>query len=176
MQLENPEGGTGLMLRPDVHRGAVALVIGGGTGIGRAVALDLARCGSDVVAGRCPESLEKMAQIEAMGSRALALLVDIREDDQVRSLVDRALERFGRIDIFVNNARGQFFAPAEAITGKGWRAVHHLSVDATWAVTRGVSLDPRPHRPVRPEKRCGVWRQQRRDQVWQLAERASPSG
>lgn len=142
MTCENPEGGAGQVLRPDVHRGRVALVTGGGTGIGRAVALDLARCGADVViSGRRAEPLEKTAaEIEALGGRALAVPTDIREEDQVRSLVDRALAEFGRIDILVNNAGGQFAAPAEDITSKGWRAVHRLAVDATWAVTREVAL------------------------------------
>src|SRR5262245_34385412 len=104
MQAENPEGGAGRVLRPDVHRGAVALVTGGGTGIGRATALDLARSGADVVvAGRRPEPLEKTAaEIEMLGSRALALTVDIRDDDQVASMVDQTLAQFGRIDILVN--------------------------------------------------------------------------
>jgi citronellol/citronellal dehydrogenase len=130
------------VLRPDVHRGTVALVTGGGTGIGRAVALDLARCGADVViCGRRPESLEKTAaEIEALGSRALAVPADIREEDQAARLIDCALEQFGRIDTLVNNAGGQFTAPAEQITTKGWRAVHRLAVDATWAVTRQVAV------------------------------------
>jgi citronellol/citronellal dehydrogenase len=142
MQVESPEGGAGNVLRPDVHRGTVALVTGGGTGIGRAVALDLARCGADVViAGRRPEPLEKTAaEIEALGARALALPADIRDEVQVTSIVDQALDRFGRIDTLVNNAGGQFSAPAEEITGKGWRAVHRLAVDTTWAVTREVAV------------------------------------
>jgi citronellol/citronellal dehydrogenase len=142
MQAENPQGGAGQVLRPDVHRGTVALVTGGGTGIGRAVALDLARCGADVViAGRRREPLEKTAaEIEAIGSRALAVATDIRDDGQVQSLVGQTLGRFGRIDTLVNNAGGQFSAPAEEISGKGWRAVHRLAVDATWAVTREVAV------------------------------------
>lgn len=152
MQVENPEGGAAQVLRPDIHRGTVALVTGGGTGIGRAVALDLARTGADVViAGRRPEPLKKtVAEIEAIGARALALTVDIREDDQVTAMVDRTLERFGRIDTLVNNAGGQFAAPAEDITSKGWRAVHRLAVDATWSVTREVAV-----RAMIPQ-RCGV--------------------
>jgi len=130
------------VIRPGVHRGSVALITGGGTGIGRAVALDLARCGADVViCGRRPEPLEKTAaEIQALGARALGVPTDIREDDQVTRMVDRALERFGRIDTLVNNAGGQFAAPAEEITTKGWRAVHRVAVDAAWAVTREVAV------------------------------------
>ncbi|MFD6057733.1 SDR family NAD(P)-dependent oxidoreductase [Rhodococcus wratislaviensis] len=142
MECENPGGGAGQVLRPDVHRGRVALVTGGGTGIGRAIALDMARCGADVViSGRRSEPLEKTAaEIEALGARALVVPADIREEQQVTDLVDRALDTFGRIDILVNNAGGQFAAPAEDITSKGWRAVHRLAVDATWAVTREVAV------------------------------------
>ena len=130
------------VLSPGIHRGSVALVTGGGTGIGRAIALDLARCGADVViCGRRQEPLERTAaEIQALGARALGVPTDVRDDDQVTRIVDRALERFGRIDILVNNAGGQFASPAEEITTKGWRAVHRVSVDAAWAVTREVAV------------------------------------
>jgi citronellol/citronellal dehydrogenase len=139
-------------MRPGVHRRTVALVTGGGTGIGRATALDLARCGADVViCGRRPEPLEKaVAEVEAVGARGLAVPADIRDESQVRHLVDVALQRFGRIDTLVNNAGGQFSAPAEQITTKGWRAVHDLAVDATWSVTREVAV-----RAMIPQ-RCGA--------------------
>ena len=118
------------------------VITGGGTGIGRAVALQFARCGADVViCGRRPEPLEKTAaEIEALGARALAVPADIRDEEQVAGLVESTLERFGRIDTLVNNAGGQYAAPAEQITGKGWRAVHRLAVDAAWAVTREVAV------------------------------------
>ena len=63
----------------------------------------------------------------------------MREPEEVVALVDAALERFGRIDVLVNNAGGQFIAPAEEISLKGWRAVHRLAVDAAWDVTREVT-------------------------------------
>ena len=81
---------------------------GGGTGIGRATALDLARCGADVViCGRRPEPLEKtLAEVEAMGARALAVPADIRDEDQVHHLIDAAL-RTVRPDRHPGQQRGR---------------------------------------------------------------------
>ena len=125
-------------LAPDANAGKVALVTGGGTGIGRATALELARTGARVVVcGRRPEPLEDVRA--QLGEDCLAVPTDVREPEQVAALVDRALERFGRIDILVNNAGGQFLAPAEEISLKGWRAVHRLAVDAVWDLTRLVA-------------------------------------
>ncbi|WP_258052878.1 SDR family oxidoreductase [Streptomyces sp. Ru73] len=129
------------VLRPDVHEGKAALVTGGGTGIGRATALDLAAGGADVVVcGRRPGPLaEVRKEVEAAGGRCLDLPADIRDEEQVTAVVDRALDAFGRIDVLVNNAGGQFTAPAEEISANGWRAVHRLAVDAAWHVTREVA-------------------------------------
>jgi citronellol/citronellal dehydrogenase len=134
--------GTTSVLRPDALAGQVALVTGGGTGIGRATALELARCGADVVlAGRRSEPLEKVrAQLAELGRRVLVVPTDVREQAQVEALVDRALAEFGRVDVLVNNAGGQFTAPAEQISPTGWRAVHRLAVDATWALTLEVAV------------------------------------
>lgn len=119
----------------------VALVTGGGTGIGRAVARELACVGAQVaICGRRPEPLEAVrAELDADGAECLAVPTDVREPEQVDALVDAVLERFGRIDVLVNNAGGQFLAPAEEISPKGWRAVHRLAVDAAWTVTRAVA-------------------------------------
>jgi NAD(P)-dependent dehydrogenase (short-subunit alcohol dehydrogenase family) len=128
-------------LRPDANAGRVALVTGGGTGIGRATALELAASGARVaICGRRPEPVERVrAEIEAAGGECLALPADVREPDDVERVVGAALERFETIDVLVNNAGGQFTAPAEAITDGGWRAVHRVTVDAVWSVTRSVA-------------------------------------
>jgi citronellol/citronellal dehydrogenase len=131
----------GSSLRADANAGRVALVTGGGTGIGRAAALELAATGAAVVVCGRREAplLQTAAAIADAGGECLALPADIREPSQVRSVVDGALDRFGHIDVVVNNAGGQFTASAEEITDNGWRAVHRLAVDAAWTVTRQVA-------------------------------------
>ncbi|QUQ65807.1 SDR family oxidoreductase [Kutzneria sp. CA-103260] len=128
------------VLRPDVHAGKVAVVSGGGTGLGRATALDLAAGGARlVICGRRPEPLEAVREeIVRAGGQCLVKVADIRED--VTPVVDAAIEEYGRIDVLVNNAGGQFAAPAEDISPGGWRAVHRLAVDATWSMTREVAV------------------------------------
>jgi citronellol/citronellal dehydrogenase len=125
-------------LTTGANAGKVALITGGGTGIGRAVARELVRTGAQVViCGRRDEPLAAVQQ--QLGDACLAVQTDVREPDQVERLVDQALERFGRIDVLVNNAGGQFLAHAEEISLKGWRAVHRLAVDAVWDLTRTVA-------------------------------------
>jgi len=129
-------------LRPDANAGSVALVTGGGTGIGAATARELAATGAQVaICGRRAEPIERVrADLAASGADVLALPgIDVREPDQRTALVDTVLERFGRVDVLVNNAGGQFVAPAEQISLKGWRAVHRLNVDAVWDLTRRVA-------------------------------------
>ncbi|MFO0996208.1 MAG: SDR family oxidoreductase [Alphaproteobacteria bacterium] len=124
------------------NAGKVALVTGGGTGVGRATALELGRTGAKVViCGRRAAPIDATRDaLQSAGIEALSVTTDIREPDQVDRLLDAALDRFGRIDILVNNAGGQFMAPAEEISLKGWRAVHRVSADAVWDITQKVAL------------------------------------
>ena len=114
----------------DALAGTVALVTGGGTNLGKAAAAELARCGAEVViAGRREEVLSAAAA--ELGERCSWVSGDIRSDEGARGIVGAALERHGRLDFLLNNAGGQYFVPAEAITDKGWRAVRRLNVDGT---------------------------------------------
>ncbi|NLT07799.1 MAG: SDR family oxidoreductase [Solirubrobacterales bacterium] len=127
------------IFRPDLLDGQVALVSGGGSGLGRRSAIELAALGADVVVcGRRPEPLEETVALCAEG-RCAARACDIREEDEVAALVDWTLERHGRIDLLLNNAGGQYLTPAEDITPKGFRTVIRLNVEGTWLMTHAVA-------------------------------------
>src|SRR5205823_14269645 len=88
---------------PEMLDGQVAIVSGGGSGLGRATALELAACGATVVVcGRRLEPLQETVQ-RAQGGRCEPVECDIREEDQVDALVDGVLDRHGHIDVLVNN-------------------------------------------------------------------------
>jgi citronellol/citronellal dehydrogenase len=113
--------------------GRVVLVTGGGTGLGRAAAAELRRCGAEVViCGRREEVLAATAA--ELGLHHVA--GDVREQHDAERIVRSALDRCGRLDALVNNAGGQYFTPAEAIEPKGWRAVTRLNVGATERMMR----------------------------------------
>ena len=127
------------LFAPGVLDRQVAIVSGGGSGLGRATALELAACGAHVVVcGRRRDPLEETAAL-AEGARCEAEECDIREEEQVETLVDGVMERHGRIDLLVNNAGGQYMVPAEDITPKGFRTVMRLNVEGTWLMTHAVA-------------------------------------
>jgi citronellol/citronellal dehydrogenase len=110
---------------PGLMRGQVALVTGGGSGIGRCTAHELAALGAAVaIVGRKADKLAAVqGEIEDVGGTCSIHVCDIREEPQVQSTVAAVLARHGRVDALVNNAGGQFHAPLSAISAKGWDTV-----------------------------------------------------
>src|SRR5688500_20409993 len=98
--------------------GKTAIVTGGGTGIGKSIAIEFAKAGADVgLCSRKIEHLEPVAKaIHDLGRRTFALACDVRQEDQVKTVIDRAVQDFGRLDIMVNNAGASFRAKPEDIS------------------------------------------------------------
>jgi citronellol/citronellal dehydrogenase len=129
------------VFRDGLLDGAVCVVSGAGSGLGRETALELARLGATVVGcGRRSEPLAETAELAAGLPGAFEHeALDIREAEPVDSFFDRLLERHGRLDTLVNNAGGQFLAPAEAISPKGFRTVIELNVTGTWLMSHAAA-------------------------------------
>jgi 3-oxoacyl-[acyl-carrier protein] reductase len=105
--------------------GKTAIVTGGGTGIGKSIAIEFARAGADVaLCSRKLEHLEPVVKaIHGLGHRAFAEVVDVRVEEQVKGIVDRTVKEFGRLDVMVNNAGASFRAKPEDISANGWNTV-----------------------------------------------------
>ncbi len=116
----------------------VALVTGGGTGLGRAIAAALAEDGFDLaIASRSADHLAEGARaLSGRGARVVTIPTNVREADQVGRMVEQVRAEFGRLDVLVNNAAGNFIAPAERITPNGWRAVVGIVLDGTFLCSR----------------------------------------
>jgi citronellol/citronellal dehydrogenase len=127
-------------LHPDLT-GRVALVTGASRGIGKALALRLAREGADMaVAAKSEQSTERLPgsihetaeEIRALGRRALAVPTDVREDEAVRRMIERTMEEFGRIDILVNNAGAIWLQPILQTPPKRFDLVMGVNVRAAY--------------------------------------------
>lgn len=132
---------TSQIFRDDLFEGQVAIVTGGGTGIGAAIAREFTRLGGTVViASRKQSSIEPAANglTEELGRRVYGDICDIRDRDAVRAFVTRVLDQHGRIDHLINNGGGQFFSPAAGISDRGWDAVVATNLTGTWNMTRAV--------------------------------------
>ena len=128
------------MLPESTFAGRVAIVTGGGSGIGFSIARNLAELGAHlVIAGRRRETLDNaVAELQEIGAQVLACPTDVRDPEQVQSMVDQALDQFGRIDMLVNGAAGKFRVRAEDLSVNGWRAVTDIVLNGTWFCTQAV--------------------------------------
>ncbi len=130
-----------MIFKREMFQGRVALVTGGATGIGRALSRAFVEHGADVLlASRKEDNLKAVAaELGGLGPRVLYRATDIRQPDQVDSLVAMALERFGKIDFLINNAGANFLSPAIDISPNGWRTIIDTVLNGTFYVSRAVA-------------------------------------
>lgn len=119
----------------------VALVTGGGTGIGRAISLEFAGEGADVaISSRNIENLSKVAkEIEEKGRCSLAVSADITIKDQVTAMVEKVIEAFGQIDILVNNSGTSRGMPIVDFTEEAWDVVMNTNMKGVMFCTQAVA-------------------------------------
>ena len=132
--LSEPPASGLAMLPPDTFKDQVILITGGGTGLGKAMAIEFSRLGgSIVIASRKPEHhAAGLAAIEAVGGRAIAVGVDVRSPEQVAAAFDAAEKAFGPVNVLVNNAAGNFPVAAENLSPNGWKAVTDIVLDGVF--------------------------------------------
>jgi citronellol/citronellal dehydrogenase len=130
-----------LSFREDLFAGKVAMVTGAGRGLGKAIAYRLARHGAKLaLCGRNVERLEaSAANLRKLGVEVLARPMTIRDPDAVKAFADEAFDAFGRVDVLVNNAGGQFPQAAIDYTPKGWHAVIETNLTGTWYMMQAMA-------------------------------------
>jgi NAD(P)-dependent dehydrogenase (short-subunit alcohol dehydrogenase family) len=118
----------------------IALVTGGGTGIGKATAIEMAKVGAHIaVTGRTKETLEGTVEaVQKLGRRAIAVPCDVREAEQVEVMAQRVKEEFGRIDILVNSAGALFRATAEEMSINAWNSLIRINLNAQFYCCQAV--------------------------------------
>lgn len=128
------------VFRPDLLQGQVALITGGGSGIGLGISELLASLGMHVViASRKPEHFDAARDaILATGGSVSSIQLDVRDQERVKAVVDDVAQRHGRLDLLVNNAAGNFYAPSATLSPNAWKAVLEIDLYGTFFCSQAV--------------------------------------
>ncbi|MCZ6464093.1 MAG: SDR family NAD(P)-dependent oxidoreductase, partial [Proteobacteria bacterium] len=134
MGLSEPPKAGASALPPGTFEGEVVVVTGGGTGLGRAIAVEFARLGAGlaILSRNAEHRAAGVAAVEAVGARALECETDIRKPDTIAAAFDRIETEFGPVGHLVNNAAGNFVCPTERLSKNAWRAVLGIVLDGTF--------------------------------------------
>lgn len=141
MALSPPPAVGTAMLPPDSYAGKIVAVTGGGTGLGKAMAVEFARLGATVAILSRGEQhrVNGIAAVEAAGGRAIGIALDVRNVDSVQHAFDQLKAECGAPDVLINNASGTFTVPAEDMSANAWRAVVQIVLDGTFFCSRAFA-------------------------------------
>ena len=142
MALPDPPPLGASALPAGAYEGHVVAITGGGTGLGKGMALEFARLGAKIaVLSRKPEHLAAgVAAIEVIGGKAAGIACDVRDPEAITRAFDAVEQQLGRVDVLVNNAAGNFPAAAEEMTPNGFRTVVDIVLNGTYNCSREFAL------------------------------------
>ncbi|CAJ1954517.1 unnamed protein product [Cylindrotheca closterium] len=129
------------VFRNDLFKGKVALVSGGGTGIGKSIVIELASLGATVVISsrneeKCHKAADELNALGFSGKVAAGPSTNIRKEEDIQKLISHVVERYGALDILVNNAGGQFISDSADISKRGFQAVVETNLQGTFLMCR----------------------------------------
>lgn len=131
------------MFREDLLKDKTIIVTGGGTGLGKSMAARFGELGASlVIASRREQVIQSAAEeMRKTGANVLGIPCDVRDPDSVQGMVDAAKKQFGKIDVLLNNAAGNFISPTENLSPKGFKAVVDIVLNGTFNCTHAVGKE-----------------------------------
>lgn len=131
------------MFEKDLLKGNTIIVTGGGTGLGKSMALRFGELGANlVITSRRQDVLDKtVIELEKTGAKVLAIASDVRKPAEVQTVVDETINKFGKIDILINNAAGNFISPTEMLSPGGFKVVVDIVLNGTFNFTQAVGKE-----------------------------------
>ena len=128
------------MFESGLLKGKSIIVTGGGTGLGKSMATRFAELGADLVITSRRQNVidETASELRNYGQKVLAISCDVRDPDQVQNMVDHTVNEFGKIDILLNNAAGNFISPTENLSPNGFKTVVDIVLNGTFNCTQAA--------------------------------------
>ena len=131
------------MFQEDLLNNKIIIITGGGTGLGKSMATRFGELGANlVITSRKQDILDSTAiELRKTGAKVLSIACDVRKPNEVQNVVDETIKKFGRIDILINNAAGNFISPTEMLSPGGFKVVVDIVLNGTFNFTQAAGKE-----------------------------------